>query len=311
MHFADRLAAAVKRCGNPVLVGLDPRWESLPESLRCGVENHDLHGMADVYTRFCCCVMDVVAPLVAVVKPQAAFFEQLGPAGMQSLWDVIAYARQKRLLVIVDGKRNDIGSTATAYAQGYLGGDATSPWGGDALTVSPYLGADSLEPFVETATDRGAGVFVLVKTSNPGGGLFQDRMCDGKPLYEHVAAFTQELARRTVGQCGYGAVGAVVGATYPEQQAALRSLMPHAWFLVPGFGAQGAQARDVCDAFAPDGLGAIVNSSRGIIFAHSLAPYRERFGQARWQEAVEMATCDMIQQLSADTPAGQLAAASS
>ena len=153
------------------------------------------------------------------------------------------------------------------------------PGAADALTVSPYLGGDSLEPFVDAATERGAGIFVLVKTSNPGGGLFQDRMCEGKPLYEHVAAFTQELARRTAGQCGYGIVGAVVGATYPQQLATLRAQMPHTWFLVPGFGAQGAQARDVRDAFAPDGLGAIVNSSRGIIFAHSLPPYRDRFGR--------------------------------
>ncbi len=266
--------------------------------------------MAAAYTLFCRGVIDVVAPLVAVVKPQAAFFEQLGPAGMQSLWDVIRYAREKHLLVIVDGKRNDIGSTATAYAQAYLGGNAASPWGGDALTVSPYLGGDSLEPFVDAATERGAGIFVLVKTSNSGGGLFQDRMCEGKPLYEHVAAFTQELARRTAGQCGYGIVGAVVGATYPQQLTTLRAQMPHTWFLVPGFGAQGAQARDVRDAFAPDGLGAIVNSSRGIIFAHSLPPYRDRFDDSRWQEAVEQATCDMIQQLSADTPAGRLTAAS-
>ncbi len=307
-HFADRLAATVKRCGNPVLVGLDPRWASLPATFRHDVAQDDLPAVAAAYTRFCHGVIDVVAPLVAVVKPQAAFFEQLGPAGMQALADVIAYAHQKQLLVIVDGKRNDIGSTATAYAQGYLGSGDASPWGGDALTVSPYLGGDSLEPFVETAQQRGAGIFILVKTSNPGGGLFQDRVCDGKPVYEHVAQFTQALAERTAGQCGYGIVGAVVGATYPEQLAALRAMMPHTWFLVPGFGAQGAGARDVRDAFAPDGLGAIVNSSRGIIFAYDLPQYKDRFGQQRWQEAVEQATCDMIVQLADQTPAGQLQA---
>ncbi len=305
-HFADRLAAAVTRCGNPVLVGLDPRLESLPEGLRTGVGARDRESAANAYTRFCRGVIDVVAPLVAVVKPQAAFFEQLGPVGMQSLYDVIGYARQKGLLVVVDGKRNDIGSTATAYAQAYLGALPHSAWGGDALTVSPYLGDDSLAPFIETATERGAGVFVLVKTSNPGGGLFQDLLCDQKPLYEHVAAFVQQWAERTVGQTSYGAVGAVVGATYPEQQAALRAAMPNAWFLVPGFGAQGAGARDVKDAFAPDGLGAIVNSSRGIIFAHRRPEYSEQFGDARWQQAVEAATREMIEQLRADTPAGQL-----
>ncbi len=309
-HFADRLAAAIQRCGNPVLVGLDPRLESLPSGLRDGLAARDHQAAAEAYTVFCRGVIDVVAPLVAVVKPQAAFFEQLGPAGMQSLYDVIQYARQKGLLVIVDGKRNDIGSTATAYAQAYLGDASQSAWGGDALTVSPYLGDDSLAPFMETATERGAGIFVLVKTSNPGGGLFQDLVCDQKPLYEHVAAFVQQWAERTAGASRYGAVGAVVGATYPEQLAALRGAMPNTWFLVPGFGAQGAGARDVKDAFADQGLGAIVNSSRGIIFAHRRPEYRESLGDARWQEAVEAATCDMIQQLRTETPAGRLGQAS-
>jgi len=304
--FVKRLVESVRRCANPVLVGLDPRLASLPESLRSGIGAEDHESIAGAYTCFCRGVVDVVAPLVGVVKPQAAFFEQLGPAGMRSLCEVIEYASGKGLLVIVDGKRNDIGSTAMAYAQGYLGPGSASPWGGDALTVSPYLGGDSLQPFIDAAVERGAGVFVLVKTSNPGGGLFQDLVCDGRPLYEHVAAFVQQSAQQTADDSGYGAVGAVVGATYPEQQTALRQLMPNTWFLVPGFGAQGAGARDVKEAFAQDGLGAIVNSSRGIIFAHRRPEYQDRFGESRWQEAVEAATCDMIDQLRADTPAGRL-----
>jgi orotidine-5'-phosphate decarboxylase len=305
-HFADRLAAAVQRCGSPVLVGLDPRWSSLPRGLRQGVTEKDPQGVAEAFARFCYGVIDVVAPLVAVVKPQEAFFEQLGPPGMKSLYDVITYARTKGLLVIVDGKRNDIGSTATAYAQAYLGSPPDSAWAGDALTVSPYLGADSLEPFVEIAQQRGAGIFVLVKTSNPGGGQFQDLVCDGRPLYEHVAQLVQNCAERTAGSSGYGAVGAVIGATYPEQQAALRAMMPNTWFLIPGFGAQGATAEDVKDAFASNGLGAIVNSSRGIIFAHARPEYRDQYGDQRWQEAVEAATCDMINQLREHTAADQL-----
>lgn len=305
-HFADSLVAAVRRRGNPVLVGLDPRLASLPEGLRAGVAGDDEQAVAHTYTDFCRGVIDVVASLVPAVKPQMAFFEQLGPAGMQSLHDVIGYARRKGLLVIVDGKRNDIGSTAKAYAQAYLGDEPDSAWCGDALTVSPYLGGDSLEPFFDIAARRGAGVFVLVKTSNPGGGLFQDLLCDERPIYEHVAAFVQSCAERTVGQNQYGAVGAVVGATYPEEQARLRALMPNAWFLVPGFGAQGAGASDVKDAFAEDGLGAVVNSSRAIIFAHDRPEYRDRFGDQRWQEAVEIATCEMIEQLRTETTAGQL-----
>lgn len=305
-HFADQLAAAVRRCGNPVLVGLDPRAESLPQGMLAEDQTNSPAAVADAYERFSKGVLDVVADLVAVVKPQAAFFEQCGPAGMVALGNVIQYARQRGLLVILDGKRNDIGTTATAYAEAYLGAPPASAWGADALTVSPYLGDDSLTPFVDVARQRGAGVFVLVKTSNPGGKMLQDLVVDGRPLYRHVGEYVEQLAVSTVGSCGYGAVGAVVGATYPEQAAELRSALPHTWFLVPGFGAQGGTARDVASSFDSQGLGAIVNNSRGIIFAHSSKAYRDRFGDARWQDAVAAATSDMIAQLKADTPAGKL-----
>ncbi|REK10786.1 MAG: orotidine-5'-phosphate decarboxylase [Planctomycetota bacterium] len=300
--FAERLAVAVKRCGNPVLVGLDPRFAQLPESVGGGADSSPRQ-QAAAYAEFCRGVIDVVAELVAVVKPQAAFFEQLGPAGMQALADTIGYARDKGLLVILDGKRNDIGSTATAYAEGYLGRE--SVWGADALTVSPYLGEDSLDPFVDTAAKRASGVFVLVKTSNPGGGMFQDLEADGRTLYRHVAEYVERVATETAAPCGYGLAGAVVGATYPEQSVELRALMPHTWFLVPGYGSQGATARDVAGAFAADGLGAIVNSSRAIIFAHK-RPEFASFGEARWQDAVAAATRQMIDELRADTPAGKL-----
>src|SRR5436190_15815215 len=238
-HFADRLIAAVRRKGNPVLVGLDPRAESLPPGLIAG---EGLEATASAFTTFCRGVIDVVAPLVPAVKPQAAFFEQLGPAGMRALKDTIDYAVAKGLLVILDGKRNDIGSTATGYAEAYLGRGDTSPWGCDALTVSPYLGDDSLTPFVDVTKQRGAGIFVLVKTSNPGGKRFQDLVAAGDPLYRHVGRYVESLAAATTGGGRYGSVGAVVGATYPEQLAELRQAMPHTWFLIPGFGAQGGSA---------------------------------------------------------------------
>jgi orotidine-5'-phosphate decarboxylase len=306
MHFADRLAAAVRRCVNPVLVGLDPRLENLPQGLVAGLAPRDYQAAAGAYLAFCRGVIDVVAPLVPAVKPQAAFFEELGPAGMTALAETIAYARDKGLLVILDGKRNDIADTALAYARAYLGAPPASAWGADALTVSPYLGDDSLTPFVDSCLSHGAGIFILVKTSNPGSGLFQDLVADGRPLYRHVGARVETLARQTAGDCGYGAVGAVVGATYPEQLAQLRSEMPQAWFLVPGFGAQGGGAKDVAGAFDADGLGGLVNNSRGIIFAHSTDRYRDRFGDARWQDAVAAATSDMIAQLRAETNAGKL-----
>ena len=306
ISFPDRLEASVRRCGNPVLVGLDPRLEMLPDGMLASRQSANLCEVAAAYEKFCRGVIDVVGPLVAAVKPQAAFFEQIGPPGMEALAEIISYARQKGLLVVLDGKRNDIGSTATAYARGLLGPEGQSPWGADALTVSPYLGGDSLQPFVDVSTERGAGVFVLVKTSNPGGGLFQDLLCHGRPLYRHVAAYVEELAAATAGKCGYGAIGAVVGATYPQQLAELREEMPHTWFLVPGFGSQGGTAADVAAAFDQRGTGAIVNNSRGIIFAHAREPYAQQFGPARWQEAIKAATCEMIEQLRSHTPTGRL-----
>ncbi len=306
-HFADRLAAAVRRRGNPVVVGLDPRYGDLPAGLRTSGEAISWDRQAAACLTFCQGVIDVVANLVPAVKPQAAFFERLGPEGMSALGRVMRYAHDRGLLVILDGKRNDIGPTATAYAEAYLGPGPTSPWGADAMTVNPYLGDDSLRPFVETARERGCGVFVLVKTSNPGGKMFQDLVADGRPIYRHVGQHVEDLARQTAGPNGYGLVGAVVGATYPEQAAELRQAMPHTWFLIPGYGSQGATARDVAGAFDARGLGAIVNSSRAIIFAHARREYAEGFGAARWQEAVEAATRQMIAELRADTPAGKLA----
>ncbi len=304
--FSDRLAAAVRRCGNPVLVGLDPRIGMLPPNLTPNKSDTPHREAAQAFVRFCRGVVDVVAPLVPAVKPQAAFFEQLGPAGMEALAEVIDYAQGRGLLVILDAKRGDIGSTAEAYAAGLIGPQKSSPWGADALTINPYLGADALQPFVDAANQRGGGVFVLVKTSNPGGGMLQDLLADGKPVYRHVAEHVEQLAADTTAECAYGAVGAVVGATYPEQLSELRAAMPHAWILVPGFGAQGGTAADTAAAFDSHGLGAIVNSSRGIIFAHARAPYSGQYTPSRWQEAVEAATRDMIEQLRRETPAGNL-----
>jgi len=306
LPFGDRLAVAVERVGNPVVVGLDPRWDELPDALRQGKSGQDLAQRAAAYELFCREVIDVVCDRVAIVKPQVAFFEQLGPAGMQALAATIRHARRKNLLVIADGKRNDIGSTAEAYADGWLG--AESPWGADALTVSPYLGDDSLSPFVKTAGARQAGLFVLAKTSNPGGGQFQDLSADGRPVYRHVAEHIEQIAAEGAGASGYGAVGAVVGATYPGQLAELRAAMPHAWLLVPGYGSQGGTAADVAPGFDTAGLGAVINNSRGIIFAHKRKEYAGRFTPGQWQAAVAAATDDMIAQLRAATPAGRLPA---
>jgi orotidine-5'-phosphate decarboxylase len=292
-HFMDDLSRAVRERGNAVCVGLDPREQQLPRELIRGGDS--LAERAGVYRTFCRGVIDVVAPLVPVVKPQAAFFEELGAPGAAALVEIIRYAQDRGLLVILDAKRNDIGSTAEAYARGMLGRE--SPWGADALTVSPYLGEDSLTPFVDVARERGAGLFVLVKTSNHGSGLLQDRIAEGRAIYRHVAELVERMSSETAGESGYGLVGAVCGATYPEQLAELRSAMPHTWFLVPGYGSQGGAAADVAPGFDAAGLGAVVNNSRGIIFAHTRPEYAEGFGAARWQDAVEAATRAMIDEL--------------
>jgi orotidine-5'-phosphate decarboxylase len=311
LTFAERLNAAIRRAQTPALVGLDPRFDQLPPDVianSSGRSGDERSRQAAAYEEFCCRTIDVVAPLVPAVKPQAAFFEECGPAGCAAFWNVIRHARRAGLLVICDAKRGDIGSTAEAYANAYLAGSdpEAAPWGADALTLNPYLGADTLEPFVRVATERGAGIYVLVRTSNPGAAVFQDRVADGRTLYQHVAETVEQLADRTRGGGDFGAVGAVVGATWPKELAELRAAMPHAPLLVPGYGSQGGTAADVAAAFHADGLGALVNNSRGINFAWTRKPYTEQFGPARWEDAVAAATRDMIADLAAHTPAGRL-----
>ena len=296
MAFADLLTAAISEKKNPVLVGLDPRFGLLPDAMTASRDEKNPAEVAAAYEEFCRAVIDVVAPLVPAVKPQAAFFEQYGPDGTAALARVIRYARSQRLVVILDGKRNDIGSTASAYATGLLG--AESPWGADALTVSPYLGDDSLEPFVATAEKNGAGVFILVKTSNPGGGMIQDLVVeDGRTVYRHIAEYVEKLSAQSAGPNRYGAIGAVVGATWPKQLAELRSVMKKTWLLVPGYGSQGGSASDVAAAFDEEGFGALINNSRGILFAHRSPQYAEQYGERNWQGAVEAATRQMIDAL--------------
>lgn len=306
LPFIERLKSQVIAKKSVVMAGLDPRWESLPAVFRVGADG-SLRSKAAAFEQFCIGVIDAVAPHVPVVKPQAAFFEELGPAGMTALANVIDHATKSNLLVVVDGKRNDIGTTAEAYARAYLGPKPVSAWGADGLTVSPYLGDDSLEPFVRISKERQAGIFVLVKTSNPGGKRFQDLAVGTGTLYEEVGKCVNDLAFATASACGYGAVGAVVGATYPQQLESLRAQMPQTWFLIPGYGAQGGAAKDCAAAFDQRGLGAVINNSRRINFAFSSAPYREKFGEAKWQAAAEAATIDMNLALNADTPASKLA----
>jgi orotidine-5'-phosphate decarboxylase len=272
----------------------------------------DRRGVAEALKAFGCAVVDVVAPLTPLLKFQAAFYEAYGPEGMAALHATVEHARTRDVLVIFDGKRNDIGSTAEAYARAYLGkepvGGAFEPsWHADALTINPYLGTDGVQPFVKIASREKKGVFVLVRTSNASAREFQDLVCDGLPVYRHVANRLKEWGKGKQGAEGYNLVGAVVGATYPSELAELRSELPGVLFLVPGYGAQGGEAKDIAGGFDADGQGALVNNSRGITFAYKKPAYRDRFGDD-WQRAVEQAVRDMIDDLAANTPAGKLRA---
>jgi orotidine-5'-phosphate decarboxylase len=259
--FADRLTEQILAKDSRCVVGLDPRIDQMPAFV-------SKSGACAAITEFHQLVLDAVADLVPAVKPQLAFFEQYGVAGLQAFENTVRAARERGLLVLADGKRNDISSTAEAYANAYLGSDAFDC---DALTVTPYLGRDSLAPFVEACKKHGKGLFVVLKTSNPGSKDFEDQRLTetGRPLYEKIAGALNELGRDLVRESGYSSIGAVIGATFPEEGRRLRSLMPKALILVPGYGAQGGSAKAAAECFNEDGLGAVVSSSRGVTYAFS------------------------------------------
>jgi orotidine-5'-phosphate decarboxylase len=270
--FADRLTEAVERKRSQLVVGLDPRPELLPVELR-GDARTSRGQQADACGRFCKGIVDAVAPYAVAVKPQIAFFEALGAEGVRAFEETCDYARQAGLLVVVDAKRGDIGSTARAYAAAFL--EPRPPDGplGDALTVNTYLGRDSLEPFVLACKRHGGGLFCLVKTSNAGSIDVQDMAAsDGRPLWQLVAHMVNELAQELLGECGLSSVGAVVGATHPRAVAEARKLMPQSVFLLPGVGAQGATPADVARAFTSGPASALVSASRSVIYAYRNDP---------------------------------------
>jgi orotidine-5'-phosphate decarboxylase len=276
--FADRLAEAVAERRSQLVVGLDPRLDLLPLELR-GDAHVGRPAAAEAVTRFCCGIVDAVAPYCVAVKPQLAFFEVLGADGIASFERVVGYARSAGLLVVVDGKRGDIGPTARAYADAYLEPRADGDPIADALTVNTYLGRDSLEPFVAACRRGGGGRFCLVKTSNAGGVDVQDlALSDGRPLWKQVALLVHELGEEVVGDCGLSSIGAVVGATYPRAIAEARKLLPQAILLLPGVGAQGATPANIARAFTSGPASALVAASRSVMYAF-------RDGEDDWRAA--------------------------
>ncbi len=269
--FIDRLIEQIQIKNTPCIVGLDPSLAKMPTDFlqKQGIiPSSSLADCAEAIFQYNLLVLEAIADLVPAVKPQSAYYELFGSAGFQALEKTITAARDRGLLVILDVKRGDIASTAEAYAQSYLPAVPTRPFEADAITVIPYLGEDCLAPFFATAIEWGKGIFVCVKTSNPGAAIIQEQQIDGRYLYEIVGDLIQPTAAKSIGKYGYSGIGAVVGATYPEAAIRLRQQLPQSLFLVPGVGAQGGGNQGIKACFNSDGLGAVVSSSRAIIYPH-------------------------------------------
>ena len=300
----NQLVANIKKTGAPIVVGLDPMLNYIPEQVQqkaFAEYGETLEGAAEAIWQFNKEIVDKTYDLIPAVKPQIAMYEQFGLPGLAAFKKTVDYCKEKGLVVIGDIKRGDIGSTSAAYAVGHIGkvkvGSKTyAPFDEDFVTVNPYLGSDGVNPFLDVCKEEKKGIFVLVKTSNPSSGEFQDREIDGKPLYEIVAEKVAEWGEEVMGE-DYSYVGAVVGATYPEMGAALRKIMPKNYILVPGYGAQGGKGADLVHFFNEDGLGAIVNSSRGIICAYQKDPYKEKFSPVDYADASRQAVLDMKEDL--------------
>ena len=293
----ERLIEKIRETKNPTVVGLDPSYGYVPAYIRAkyaGEFPDPLEGAACAVLEYNKKIIDAICDIVPAVKPQAAYYEAYGWYGMKTFAETVTYARQKGMYVITDGKRNDIGSTMEAYAAAHLGtvdldGRTATPFAADALTVNGYLGTDGIAPLLKVCKELDKGIFVLVKTSNPSSGELQDKKINKRPVYEVMGKMCESWGKELRGESGYSAVGAVVGATYPEQLSELREKLPHTFFLVPGYGAQGGGAKDVAGAFDENGLGAIVNSSRGIICAYKKDGWtEEQFAEAARAEAIRM-----------------------
>ena len=300
----NKLIANIKKTNAPIVVGLDPMLSYVPEQVQkkaFAEYGETLEGAAEAIWQFNKEIVDHTWDLIPAVKPQIAMYEQFGVPGLAAYEKTVAYCQSKGLAVIGDIKRGDIGSTSAAYAVGHLGrvqvGSKTySGFHEDFATVNPYLGSEGVKPFLDVCREEKKGIFILVKTSNPSSGEFQDRMVEGRPLYELVGEKVAQWGSELMGD-DYSYVGAVVGATYPEMGRTLRKIMPKSYILVPGYGAQGGRGKDLVDFFNEDGLGAIVNSSRGIIAAYKQEKYAS-FGAEHFGEASRQAVLDMVQDIS-------------
>lgn len=293
----DRLIKKIIEMNNPTVVGLDPLIDYVPEYIKnkCFMKDGEtLKAAAKAIFKFNKAIIDEIYDVVPAIKPQAAYYEMYGYQGVKVLEKTIKYAQSKGMFVITDGKRNDIGATMTAYASAHLGntvvgGSVLEAFGSDALTVNGYLGTDGIQPLLDICEKKDKGIFVLAKTSNKSSGELQDQKIDGTPVYAVMGDMCEKWGSEQIGEYGYSSVGAVVGATYPEQLAELRERLPHTLFLVPGYGAQGGGAQGLVGAFDKNGLGAIVNSSRAVMCAYKKEGCDEKdFAKAARREVLRM-----------------------
>lgn len=286
MNITDLLIEKIESKSNPTVVGLDPRPEYLPESLSKKVTDNE--SKARAVTEFNCRIIDAIKDVVPAVKIQSAFYEVYSHYGVKAMEDTARYAKAAGLITIADVKRNDIGPTAEAYAKAYLLGDDY-----DYITVNPYPGYDGIKPFIDVCKANNKGIFVLARMSNPSAAQIQNLVADGKPVYLHVGELIKEWGKDTTGKHGYSAVGAVVGATNPDEARSLRAALPSVFFLVPGYGAQGGKGKDAAASFDSRGMGAIVNNSRGIIAAHLTDKYKGMTYYAAAREAAAAMKADL------------------
>lgn len=308
MNFSDRMLREIDRKKNFSVVGLDPHIENIPYHIKeeaLSKHGNSLKAIGEVFYEFNKQIINAISDFVAIVKPQIAFYEKYGYEGIKSYMKTIKYARKMKLIVIEDSKRNDIGSTAEAYSDGhigkskYLNGNIRSIYDVDALTINPYLGYDGIEPFIDDVVKYSKGCFILVKTSNKSSNEFQDLLLhNSKKLFEEVAMYVSEWGKSSIGSYGYSDVGAVVGATYPEEGRKLRGIMKKSIFLCPGYGAQGAKSSEIVKLFNNDGYGAIISNSRGIIFAYErLKGYSQDNFEDASLEAVKLMKNDINKNL--------------
>lgn len=298
----DLLIEKIKQTNNPTVMGLDPRYDMIPDCVK-NKYSKDIKGACASILEFNKALMDETCDIIPAIKPQLAFYEMFGSEGIKTFEETCQYAREKGFIIIADAKRGDIGSTAEGYSNAYLGqtpiGEENhSIFDVEFVTINPYLGIDGVKPFIEDAEKYGKGIFVLVKTSNPSSGELQDlKTEEGKEIYKKVAELVNEWGKKLIGEYGYSPISAVVGATYPKQLQELRQIMPHSYFLIPGYGAQGGKAEDIALGFDAQGLGGIINASRSLMCAYRSDRWKEQYSQEEFAKATKAEAIRMRDEL--------------